>query len=366
MSFAVVGDIMLGDQPLAAGFGIGSRCRGNYEAIFADFATEVRGHEFVAGNFEGVLIESRTPGGASPACMTAPASAVRTLRSARLTCLSVANNHSMEYGSVPFRAMLQRFEDGGVTTFGQSARPYVVIEAERQRVGLLGFSTVPALHGSTPEYLLVDPKDDEAVRALESLVAEAKRSCDFLVVMPHWGSEFVTAPAAGQIDLASRLLSSGSDLVAGAHPHVIQESCRLNGSYVFFSLGNLVSDYWQPRMTEGLMIEVEARVPADIRLHRFGADRRLRIRRLAPPVPAASVTPDGLPRVLSDEEYRGRVDRERMRVRRESAVFLFRNAPRIVRHPRLVSWMLRRLWYLTKHRRRLRRDPSGVYSGPMH
>ena len=83
MSFAVAGDILLGDQPLTMGFGIGSRFRGNYGPAFTVVAEELGRHDFVAANFDGVLLDPGTAPAGAGVCMTAPPAAVHALRSAR-------------------------------------------------------------------------------------------------------------------------------------------------------------------------------------------------------------------------------------------------------------------------------------------
>jgi poly-gamma-glutamate capsule biosynthesis protein CapA/YwtB (metallophosphatase superfamily) len=62
------------------------------------------------------------------------------------------------------------------------------------------------------------------------------------VVFLHWGHEYQTAPTASQLALARRLLADPSiDLILGHHVHVVQPARRIEGKWVVFGMGNLLS-----------------------------------------------------------------------------------------------------------------------------
>ena len=47
----LIGDIMLGDQPLRTGYGIHSELHGDYTAVFSEFDEYATRFDFVIGNF---------------------------------------------------------------------------------------------------------------------------------------------------------------------------------------------------------------------------------------------------------------------------------------------------------------------------
>lgn len=84
-----------------------------------------------------------------------------------------------------------------------------------------------------------------AVKA-EGIIADAeaarKAGADYVVVSMHWGEESAANPTQEQTDLAKALLTNAAvDLVIGTHPTAIQPCQRINGKYVFYSLGNLLA-----------------------------------------------------------------------------------------------------------------------------
>ena len=77
-------------------------------------------------------------------------------------------------------------------------------------------------------------------------IEKAKAQADFIVVCPHWGTEYVLEETDYQRNFADFMLDCGVDLVLGTHPHVIEPVKMLedeNGHQmlVYYSLGNYVN-----------------------------------------------------------------------------------------------------------------------------
>lgn len=83
--------------------------------------------------------------------------------------------------------------------------------------------------------------DMAAARALDT---------DLIVVMPHWGVEYDTAPAAYQKELADFFFKEGADIVLGGHVHVpepmelrrvVDNQGKEKTGFIVYCLGNFVS-----------------------------------------------------------------------------------------------------------------------------
>ncbi len=89
-------------------------------------------------------------------------------------------------------------------------------------------------------------------------VTKAKELADMVIVLPHWGTEYVYTPDSNQNYWTQLFLSLGVDVVIGAHPHVLEpvEVVSDNKGHemlVYYSLGNFVSNQDQkPRMIGGM------------------------------------------------------------------------------------------------------------------
>ena len=77
-------------------------------------------------------------------------------------------------------------------------------------------------------------------------VAKAKEVADFVILCPHWGTEYVLKETNAQRRWAEFFLECGVDLVIGTHPHVIEPVEMFadedgNEMLVYYSLGNYVN-----------------------------------------------------------------------------------------------------------------------------
>ncbi len=93
---------------------------------------------------------------------------------------------------------------------------------------------------------------------IRSQIQQAKEISDFVVVFPHWGTEYKYEPDKNQIAWTNLFAEEGVDLVIGTHPHVLEPVewiDRPDGEkmLVFYSLGNFISGQIEaPRLLGGM------------------------------------------------------------------------------------------------------------------
>ncbi|MBQ9122870.1 MAG: CapA family protein [Lachnospiraceae bacterium] len=84
----------------------------------------------------------------------------------------------------------------------------------------------------------------------ESLIKKdikaAKEVADFVIICPHWGTEYVHYATKNQKNWAKFFMECGADLCIGTHPHVIEpvewiENDEGDKMLVYYSLGNFVN-----------------------------------------------------------------------------------------------------------------------------
>ena len=84
-----------------------------------------------------------------------------------------------------------------------------------------------------------------------------------MIVSLHWGVEKRTAPSEWQRGIAAEVTASGAiDLIVGHHAHVLQPIEQINGTWVMFGLGNILSnmptaDDWPAASQDGAVAVVE-------------------------------------------------------------------------------------------------------------
>jgi hypothetical protein len=118
--------------------------------------------------------------------------------------LSMANNHSGDYGASTFLKSSQKIEDRGFTIFGTKKMPYVDLIDDIRIIGGSMWSNRPCNYivnfYDTPSYI---------------------NSSMFNILYPHWGYELYLYPNKNLIDIAEDYISK-FDAIIGHHSHVPQ------------------------------------------------------------------------------------------------------------------------------------------------
>lgn len=104
---------------------------------------------------------------------------------------------------------------------------------------------------------------DKTAKAIE--IAREK-GADYIVILPHWGTEYRLKHSDTQEETARWLAGKGVDFIIGAHPHVVQDHGYIENVPVAYSLGNAVSNMSAANTQLELMatIRIERRDNGDL------------------------------------------------------------------------------------------------------
>jgi len=184
------------------------------------------------------------------------------LKQAGFTVLSLANNHTPNFGELGLKDTFNYLEKVGIKYVGagnneKEANKPVYSQVNGMKFAFLAYNdtdVVPAEYEAGPGHsgtaFMRSHKMTESVK-------EAEQKADFVVVSMHSGTEYTNKPNDSQISFAHEAIDAGADLVIGHHPHVIQTTEKYKGKYIFYSLGNFVFDQmWSRETREGLLIKV--------------------------------------------------------------------------------------------------------------
>ncbi|MCC7359042.1 MAG: CapA family protein [Anaerolineales bacterium] len=261
------GDIMLarsvGDQVLAQGPNV----------VFASLSAAVAEADLFVANLECVISDQGTPA-AKAYTFRAPPAAADALSAGGLAVVSLANNHSLDYGVAALADMLPRLRGLGIATVGAgaddvAARAPVILERQGLRIAFLAYVDVP-VEGRTG----FDTRSWQAGPDRPGLawavpgnmqfdIASARLKADVVVVLLHFGQEGQSEFTDQQQELAHAAVDAGAALVLGAHSHVLQPLERYNGGLIAYSLGNLVFDGFAPPATYSALLAA-ALTPAGV------------------------------------------------------------------------------------------------------
>jgi len=159
--------------------------------------------------------------------------------------VSLANNHSGDFGPAAFAEMLGRLERTGLPYFGGGAdlraahRP-AIIQRQGLSIALLGYNEMfPRQFEAGPGSPGIAWADEEQILAD---IRAARAQADVVIPYMHWGQEHSEIAHARQRALARLMIRAGADAVVGTHPHVRQDTEVIDGKPVIYSLGNFVFD----------------------------------------------------------------------------------------------------------------------------
>lgn len=193
----------------------------------------------VAPPGEPVIIE--------PPEMSSAASLASALASGGFDRCSTASNHSLDRGAAGIDATLGALDAAGIAHHGTArtaderrAQPFVVNDIGVAHLSYsYGFDGKPFPAG---EPWRANPIDAAVI------VADAARAradgAEAVIVSLHWGATAAAQPTSYQRTVAEAITASGMiDLIVGHHAHVLQPITQVNGVWVVWGLGNLLSDH---------------------------------------------------------------------------------------------------------------------------
>lgn len=159
--------------------------------------------------------------------------------------VTLANNHSLDYGKEALQDTFQTLDAAGIRYAGagdseERASALQTFEVQGKTFGFLAASRVIPVTGwnvANEQPGVFCTYDDTA---LVKQIQAARSQCDFLTVYVHWGKEHTTELTEHQRDLAKAYEEAGADLVVGSHPHVLQGIAYEGDMPVFYSLGNFI------------------------------------------------------------------------------------------------------------------------------
>jgi poly-gamma-glutamate synthesis protein (capsule biosynthesis protein) len=247
-----VGDVMLADGP-------GRLIRSGKDP-FRHVAAALKDADITIGNLECVIASSGKPE-TKPYTFRAPKHSLRLLKK-YFSAVSLANNHSGDFGKGAFSEMLQLLEQHQMPYFGggrnlRAAHQAYIQEIHGKRIAVLGYNgffprSFEALD-DTPGIAWLD--EDMVVAAIQH--TKQTLGADFLIVYPHWGWEYQKLASSRQRQMARLMIDAGADAVVGGHPHVTQDIEVYQGKPIFYSLGNFVFDGFSDRDTRtGWLLEL--------------------------------------------------------------------------------------------------------------
>lgn len=216
------GDCTLGATPANyyAGLGFIKTVGEDYAYPFANVLDYFAGDDLTLVNLEGALCDQGTAV-TKRFNFRGPTDYVNILTRNSVEAVSVANNHTMDYGQKGYDATLATLEAAGVHYVEQNTGTLITLDSGLT-IGLYG-----------AQFARLD-RDDIAA----GITALREAGAELVIFATHWGTEYTYKPTSTQQKLGRAAIDAGADIVFGTHPHVLQPIEYYNDGVIFYSLGN--------------------------------------------------------------------------------------------------------------------------------
>ncbi len=215
--------------------------------LLQEAAPLLQAADIAFGNLEGVLMTGK---GTAKHCndekycyvFKSPDHYAKHLKNAGLDVLSIANNHTGDFGQKGREHTVQVLKNEGLYFAGHLEHPYRLFEKEGVRYGFCAFA---------PNTGTLSVND--SARAV-ALISKLKDSCDILMVSMHIGAEgtkynhitrqrenFLGENRGDPYHFARLAIDAGADIVWGHGPHVVRAVDLYKDRFIAYSMGNFAT-----------------------------------------------------------------------------------------------------------------------------
>lgn len=212
----------------------------------------LRAADAVILNLECVLADRGEPWPEKTFTFRTDSRNVAVLTGAGVTAVSLANNHSLDFGRDALQDCIatlvqHEIQPAGAGRSADSAWRPATFSAAGVRVAVLAVTdNMPEweARADTPGVCHVplvwtDPRFNRLLTAIE----EAREHHDLVVVSAHWGPNWGYTPPPEHVEAAHWFVDRGADIVFGHSPHVYRGVALHRGKPILFSCGDYLDDY---------------------------------------------------------------------------------------------------------------------------
>lgn len=238
VTVAVIGDVMMHARQLEY----------DHHPFLERISPALRKADFAVANLEFPL--GGKPYAGYPSFSTPDYYAWYAAEDCGIDVFLTANNHVLDRGTKGLARTLDVYaqirdslgvrQTGAARDAGERQDSYpLLLFRQGIRIALVNF-TYGTNSGRDSTWPRINYMRKEEISA--AIRRARDRGADFVIALPHWGTEYHLQHDASQQGWAEWLVSEGVDAIVGSHPHVVQDTTHIQGVPVIYSLGNAISN----------------------------------------------------------------------------------------------------------------------------
>ena len=248
-----VGDIMMAGRWAAA-----IRKKG-YDYPFRGVAAELKTGDITIANLESPIARGGVEFTGKKFRFRAEPELAGALKESGINLVTLANNHTMDFGGQALVETIKNLENAGIGWIGAGenlaeARKMTIFSIKGKKFAFLGYSLTQPVEffagrnrpGTAPGFEKIFAGD----------ISRARQEADYVIVSFHWGTEGSSEIQPYQRTVAHQAIDAGADVIIGHHPHVLRGIERYKTGIVFYSLGNFTFASKGRSADAGLMVRL--------------------------------------------------------------------------------------------------------------
>lgn len=202
--------------------------------------------------------------------INAPNEYLNAVKEAGFDCVTVSNNHNIDWGQLGVEQTLKKLDEGNIINTGlfrsEDEDRYVIVNIKGINVAILAYST----WFNSNERRLTKLGQDVIInkynkeKAARDISNAKSAGAEYIMIYMHWGihSEYKYNESPRQKEIAHELVILGADVILGSHPHAVQGIeyiANENNVYVpiVYSMGNFSSSDYQDIVLDNIIISLD-------------------------------------------------------------------------------------------------------------
>lgn len=260
--------VMIGDMLMHMGVqksGMMDDGTKNYDHLFTHIKDDVQAADIAIVNQE-VMIGGEELGLSGYPTFNCAFEVGDSLVNAGFNVVLHATNHTLDKGGIGVDNCINYWETKhpeiaylGINKTAEDKQNIYVYQQDSIKIAILNYTYgTNGIALPTDRPYIVNLLDEDTV---VSDLAKAKEMADFIIVCPHWGTEYTMAETPEQQHWAQVFADNGADLIMGAHPHVVEPVSWITAAdgsktLCYYSLGNFISTQQNGYSMLGAMAKV--------------------------------------------------------------------------------------------------------------
>ena len=220
--------------------------KNDYADIFADLKPYIEQADYSVLNLEAPIVldtlKARPIQKVGPA-LSAPVETIDVIKDAGFNCVTLANNHIMDYGAQALNDTISVLDEKQILHVGagkslDDASKVLYLRAGSQSVAIVNFCenefsiAGDSTSGAFPLNIVKNYHQ----------IQEAKEHADYVVVIVHGGHEHYQFPSPRMKETYHFFVDAGADAVVNHHQHCFSGFESYHDKPIFYGLGNLCFD----------------------------------------------------------------------------------------------------------------------------